>query len=94
MFNNDRYAAKGITASVPLSIQRILWYMVDTMSAEKDYLQVFELSAGDGKQHIVHRQEKPCYSVQYTFTVTEPIAAKIYIIDDGDHSTMLLAEEY
>lgn len=94
MFNNDRYATRGITAAVPLSIQRILWYMVDTMSAEKDYLQVFELSAEDGKQHIIHRQEQPNYSRQYAFNVTDPIAAKIYIIDDGDHSTMLMAEEY
>lgn len=55
---------------------------------------MFELSVIDGKQHIVHKQEQPDYSMQYTFTVTDPIAARIYIIDDGSHSTMLLAEEY
>lgn len=94
MFNNDRYATRGITAAVPLSIQRILWYMIDTMNGEKDYLQVFELSIKDGKQHIIHRQEQPDYSMHYTFNVTDPIIAKIYVIDDGCHSTMLLAEEY
>ncbi|MGN0688651.1 MAG: DUF960 domain-containing protein [Oscillospiraceae bacterium] len=94
MYNNQRYAAKGITAAVPLSIQHILWYMIHTMKGDKDYLQVFELSQKDGKQHIVHRQEQPDYSMQYTFNVTDPIAAKIYVIDDGSHSTMLLAEEY
>lgn len=94
MFNNQCYATRGIAATVPLSIQHMLWYMTDTMQVQKDYLQVFELSVIDGKQHIVHKQEQPDYSMQYTFTVTDPIAAKIYIIDDGSHSTMLLAEEY
>lgn len=94
MFNNQRYATRGIAATVPLSIQHMLWYMTDTMQVQKDYLQVFELSVIDGKQHIVHKQEQPDYSMQYTFTVTDPIAARIYIIDDGSHSTMLLAEEY
>lgn len=94
MFNNQRYATRGISATVPLWVQRILWYMTDTMKVQKDYLQVFELSVIDGKQHIVHRQEQPDYLMQYTFAVTDPIAAKIYIIDDGSYSTMLLAEEY
>ncbi len=94
MFNNQRYATRGIAATVPLSIQHMLWYMTDTMQVQKDYLQVFELSVIDGKQHIIHQQEQPDYSMQYTFTVTDPIAARIYIIDDGSHSTMLLAEEY
>lgn len=79
---------------MPLGIHHILWYMVDTMSAEKDYLQVFELSVNNGQQHIVHKQEQPDYLMEYTFNVTDPIAAKIYVIDDGSHSTMLLAEEY
>ena len=26
--------------------------------------------------------------------ILNPIHAKVYVIDDGDHSTMLLAEEY
>lgn len=94
MFDNQRYATRGITAAVPLGIQHILWYMIDTMKGEKDYLQVFELSVRDGKQHIIHRQEQPDYLMEYTFNITNPIAAKIYIIDDGSHSTMLLAEEY
>ncbi len=94
MFDNNRYVTRGVTAAVPLSIQHILWYMTDALTIHKDYLQVFELSVIDGKQHIIHRQEQPDYTKQYNFNVTNPIAAKIYIIDDGDHSTMLLAEEY
>lgn len=94
MFNNQRYATKGISEAVPICIQHILWYMIDTMKAEKDYLQIFELSEKAGQQYIVHRQEQPNYSMQYTFNVTDPIVAKIYVIDDGSHSTMLLAEEY
>ncbi len=33
--------------------------------------------------------------MEYLFpAIAKPITAKVYVIDDGDHSTMLLAEEY
>ncbi|MBP5362365.1 MAG: hypothetical protein J6Y71_04985 [Ruminococcus sp.] len=32
--------------------------------------------------------------MEYMFVSDEPITEKVYAIDDGDHSTMLLASEY
>jgi hypothetical protein len=32
--------------------------------------------------------------MQYLIPVQSPVTAKLYIIDDNTHSTMLLAEEY
>ena len=95
MFTNPRYATRGVITTVPLVLQIILWDLIDSMEvAEKDYLQVFRLSAESGKQKITHTQEQPEYSKEYLFPSEAPITAKIFVIDDETHTTMLLAEEY
>ncbi len=95
MFNNSHYATRGINAEIPLALQLVLWKMIDEMEvAKKDYLQVFILSSENGEQKIVHEQEQPDYRKEYVFSGDCLVNAKIFVIDDGDHSTMLLAEEY
>ena len=95
MFNNPRYATRGISGDLPLELQILLWSFIDSMEAdEKDYLQVSCLSAENGKQKIIHEQEQPEYRREYLFPCESPVDAKIFVIDDGDHSTMLFAEEY
>ena len=61
MFNNQRYVTRGITSTVPLVTQIILWNCIDSMKTEKDYLQVFKLTAKDHTQHVTHSQEEPSY---------------------------------
>lgn len=95
MFKNSRYATCGIDTEIPLALQLILWKMIDEMEvAQKDYLQVFTLSSENSEQMIIHEQEQPDYRKEYIFSGDCLINAKIFVIDDGDHSTMLLAEEY
>ena len=95
MFNNPRYATSGVNSELPLLTQIILWGLIDTMEvAEKDYLQVFCLSADGENQRIIHEQEQPEYRKEYLFPSENPVTAKVYVIDDKTHSTMLLAEEY
>ena len=95
MFNNPRYVTKGILADIPLHLQIILWNMVDTMTIDpKDYLQVFRLSNDNGMLKIVHTQEVPEYERVLILKAEAPITTKIFAIDDTDHSTMLLANEY
>ncbi|MGN0650281.1 MAG: DUF960 domain-containing protein [Oscillospiraceae bacterium] len=95
MFKNLRYCTKGISETVPLLTQIILWDLIDSMDVEeKDYLQVFRLTANDKTQHVTHTQEQPPYERTLEFRTDDPITAKIYVIDDGDHTTMLFAEEY
>lgn len=95
MFNNPRYATRGIFCNLPLELQIMLWSFIDKMEAsERDYLQVFCLSAENGKQKIVHNQEQPEYRREYLLSSENPVEAKIFVIDNGDHSTMLFAEEY
>ena len=97
MFTSPRYATRGVTTTVPLMLQIILWDLIDSMEvAEKDYLQVFKLTAStDSKtQHVTHTQEQPPYERTLEFRTANPITAKIFVIDDETHTTMLLAEEY
>ena len=95
MFTSPRYATRGVTTTVPLLLQIILWDLIDSMEVEeKDYLQVFRLSAESGKQKIAHTQEQPPYERQLEFPSEDTITAKIFVIDDETHTIMLLAEEY
>jgi len=94
MFNNKRYLTCGIDSTIPLEIQLFLWGCVEKLPAPKDYLQVFELKPVGSMQSITHSSEEPEYRVEYLFPADNPITEKVYVIDDGDHSTMLLASEY
>ena len=93
--NKDRYLTRGIDAEIPLDIQIFMWEAVDRMPEPKDYLQVFSLSVENGLQIIRHTSEQPKFDMTYILTaLTKAVTAKVYIIDDGDYCTMLLAEEY
>ena len=99
MFDKDRYLTKGINTEVSTFLQMLMWEMIDEMKVEqKDYLQIFKLQPilvdGDMVQEIIHTQEQPQYNNRIVLNkLTKPITAKIYVIDDETHSTMLLAEE-
>ena len=94
MFQNKRFLTRGVQAEIPMELQLFLWHCIDQLPEERDYFQVFKLDAANGKQHIPPFSEQPEYSKEYQISTEKPITAKIYVIDDTDHSTMLLAEEY
>ena len=100
MFTNQKYITNGIDDRLEPILQLFLWDAV-TQAGKKvklDYLQVFQLSPAvkDGitMQQVIHTQEHPPYKNELFIICGEPITAKIFCIDDGDHSTMLFAEEY
>ena len=94
-FKNKRYVTRGVRDKVPLLIQLFLWQCIDELNEPRDKLQIFKCSMGDGGLKIIHIQEEPEYKREYQLQTDTPIfIGKIYAIDDGDHSTMLLAEEY
>ena len=99
--SNSRYITSGVQQEIPLVFQLFMWSCIETLKEqgkELDYLQVFELTGKGGEdgflQRIEHRQEVPEYRKTYVVQCREPITAKIFVIDDGAYSTMLLAEEY
>ena len=93
--NKNRYLTRGVHETIPVYIQLFIWTAIDQMPEPKDYLQVFHLEIVNGMQGIKHSSEEPDFHMTYVLAVVEkPVTAKIYVIDDGDHCTMLLAEEY
>ena len=101
-FSGKRYATCGVMHALDPLLQSFLWGLVDRLVAEgateADYLQIFELSpaAAEGSPvlEVVHRQEQPPYAATHRLPAGNPVRQKVYVIDDGDHCTMLLAEEY
>ena len=90
----NKYLTCGVDSSIPLELQLFLWDCVDRMPAPRDHLQIFDLEQVGCMQGIIHRAEQPEYHKEYLIPSDTPITQKLYIIDDGDHTTMLLAEEY
>ena len=94
--SKGRYLTRGVDAEIPIALQIFLWDAVDNIPEPKDYLQGFRLSEENGLQIIKHTSEQPKFDMTYILTslLTKAVTAKVDIIDDGDHCTMLLAEEY
>lgn len=92
-----RYITCGIKEQVPIDIQHFCWQCYEEVKVtdELDYLQVFELKQiGEHIQQIEHRQEVPEYNQVYQLIGINPINQRIFIIDEEETATMLLAEEY
>ena len=95
MFNHQKFLTHGIESEIPSWLVHLMWHMVLTMEIEeKDYLQVFKLTKTPTGQHIVHEQEQPLYRYELDVSCDDAVDAKVFVIDDLTHSTMLLAEEY
>ena len=94
-FQNKRLVTIGVCTEITDILQEVMWIMVDQMD-EPDYLQVFELMGTNDGVLIVHSQKIPSYenTVKVSCVVELGFRQKVYVIDDGAHSTMLLAEEY
>lgn len=95
MFQTPKYLTRGIQCTLPAWLVILLWNLIDRIPDEqRDYLQVFRLSRTATGQHITHEQEQPSYSYEMDIPCDGAVNAKIFVIDDQTHSTMLLAEEY
>ena len=99
-FNSGkRYISRGVDAELPKYLILMLWYYIDAIkdTTTLDYLQVFRLYKEGTGQGIEHTQEQPKpFKRKYTlFAEGAPLVnAKVYVIDDETHETMILAEEY
>ena len=99
MFDKAKYLTSGIDATISLAAQTAMWQMIEVaqIKTQLDYLQIFKLTPGklDGKpvQIIEHSQEVPPFHQTAAFSCSNPVMAKIYCIDDGDHATMCFPEE-
>ena len=96
MFTNERYLTREVADRVPLEIQILMWNLVEEIEGEKDYLQVFEVIP-NGREfvEIIHKQEIPETTSNYIVkNVGIETEMKLYIIDNGQYSTMMFSHEY
>lgn len=101
MFNeSNRYITRGANEELDLRLQLILWNIIDKLNEEVkelDYLQVFKIRKCEEGIVIEHSQEVPEYKERYVLILEDVEIEgikKVFVIDYGDYSTMLLAEEY
>lgn len=101
-FSGSRYVTSGVAENFPIELQVALFSAVEQMSekvsGQLDYLQVFEIATEFKGQkkflHIYHMQEYPEAKLEYFIPTDEEVTGRAYMIDDVDHITLLLAEEY
>lgn len=102
MFNkNNRYVTRGVNEEVDIRLQIIIWSMIDKLkdegNVELDYLQVFKIRKEGSEVIIEQSQEVPGHNETYRVELEDVEignANKIYVIDSGEYSTMLLPSEY
>lgn len=97
MFKKEnRYMTKEIAENLPVEIAILLWDLIDNLTVEKDYLQIFEINPiGLGVVEIVHKQEVLAYEASiYIQNDLIKDKLKIYVIDSIEHSTMMFSNEY
>ena len=101
-FSGSRYVTKGVAENFPMELQTALFSAIERMSekvcGQLDYLQVFEIATEFKGQkkflHIYHMQECPEAKLEYFIPTDTEVNGRAYMIDDVDHITLLLAEEY
>lgn len=102
-FDSHRYITRGVAAEIPLDIQLILFESLDVMREkveELDWLQVMKLEGvtkdGVTVLRILHEQEQemPEGHIEYYLPYEFEGKQTVFVIDDVDHVTMLLASEY
>ena len=94
-FQNKRLVTIGVCTEIPDILQVLMWKMAEELE-DADYLQIFELMGTADGVLIIHRQEVPLYEniVKVNCVAELGFRKKVYIIDEEDYATMLLAEEY
>jgi hypothetical protein len=94
----QKYVTAGVCDKISPLTQMMIWQLASTVPCQADYLQVFRLNPGvkNGRavQIVRQSQEVPEFQRSLSFYCEEAVTAKLFMIDDGDHITLLLASEY
>lgn len=100
-FDSHRYITRGVADEIPIGIQMMLFESIEIMRekvSELDWLQVMKLEGitkdGISVLHILHEQEIPEGHIEYYLPYEFEGKQTVFVVDDIDHVTMLLASEY
>ncbi|MBS4212436.1 DUF960 family protein [Neobacillus rhizophilus] len=96
----NRFVTRSVDSEVPIEIQVLIWDFIDELKekrqSEMDYLQVFQLTIQDGVQVIINTQEEPLKEdcIKVTVPKNKMLSTRIWVMDDGNYSTMLFPSDY
>ncbi len=100
-FDSHRYITRGVADEIPISIQIMLFESIEIMRekvSELDWLQVMKLEGitkdGVSVLHVLHEQEVPEGHIEYYLPCEFEGKQTVFVVDDVDYVTMLLASEY
>lgn len=102
MFDNKRFVTRGIDSEVSLSIQILIWQMIDNLKRKKnkiDYLQKFKVTYSDKFIKIEQSSTEPKYENTFEFhTVSVGMAVTeqtytVWVIDDSENTVMMFPDE-
>lgn len=97
MFEKEnRYITRAVLDVVPIEINLLLYDLIDELTIEKDYLQIFELNLiGNDIVEIIHKQEVPNYECSiYICNKKLKEKLKLYAVDSIEYSTLMFSYEY
>ncbi|AWZ49681.1 hypothetical protein C3495_13125 [Clostridiaceae bacterium 14S0207] len=103
MFKNksNHYITRGVNEEIDIRLQLLMWSIIDNLNekgnVEVDYLQVFKLRKEGDLIIIEHSEEEPKYKAIYSLALEDvelDRKMKIYVMDNGEYSNILLCEEY
>ena len=106
MFNGQIYISQGFEEEIPLAQKGCIYEAIELLSqkpdSEVDYLQRFVLTpcidygTGIPCQMVVHTQDEPESCKEYYILVDDGdiVSNTVFVVDEGESYTCLLAREY
>ena len=94
---SHRYVTQGVNRQLSLDLQLMLWSMIDETAYPRDELQVFQLKTLEETGILIrHTQEEPAYEKHVIFKIPSPWALddRIFVVDNGEYTVMMLSSEY
>ncbi len=86
--------ADGTNPNANITREQLVTMMYRYAGSPKADGKLDSFSDSASASRIVHEQEQPLYRYELDVPCDDAIDAKVFVIDDLTHSTMLLAEEY
>ncbi|RAU91043.1 DUF960 family protein [Paenibacillus sp. YN15] len=98
MFNGTKIISQSVQDAVPLWLQNVIWYVLETMdipvqSAVQSFRLTSQPKTDDPRSYhltVLHCQQHPYYRKEHALTAPRPVTAHILVIDNPPHCFMLL----
>lgn len=90
-FKNKLYITKSVEKKIPKELIFLIIKLIQNLHKETkvDYLQIIKIR----NNILIHKQEIPKYRKGYVLPISIS-SCKLFVIDNGDYSTLMFNYEY